>query len=64
MVGLGSILYGYHVSHVMRKKVQVSNDQEKALSERNFHSKNRGGKKTKLTITCRYLYLENIWLAE
>ena len=36
-------------------KVQVSNDQEKAQSERNSHSKYRGGK-TKLAI--RYLYLE------
>ena len=26
------------------KKVQVGNDQEKAESERNPHSKNRGGK--------------------
>ena len=40
------------------KKVQVGNDQEKAQSEKNSHSKNRGGKKTKLTI--RYLYHENI----
>ena len=38
-------------------KVQVGNDQEKVQSERNSHSKNRGGK-NKLTI--RYLYLENI----
>ena len=27
------------------EKVQVGNDQEKAQSERDFHSKNRGGKK-------------------
>ena len=27
------------------KKVQVGNDQEKAQSERIYHSKNRGGKK-------------------
>ena len=27
------------------KTVQVGNDQEKAQSERDFHSKNRGGKK-------------------
>ena len=27
------------------KKVQVGNDQEKAQSERNSHSKNQGGKK-------------------
>ena len=39
------------------KKVQAANDQEKAKSERNSHSKNLGGI-TKLTI--RYLYLENI----
>ena len=29
-----------------RKKVQVSKDQEKAQSEKDSHSKNRGGKKT------------------
>ena len=28
-----------------KKKVQVGNDQEKVQSERNSHSKNRGGKK-------------------
>ena len=27
-----------------RRKVHVGNDQEKAQSERDFHSKNRGGK--------------------
>ena len=32
------------------KKVQVGKDQEKAQSEKDSHSKNRGGKKTKLTI--------------
>ena len=37
------------------KKVQVGNDQEKAQLERNSHSKNQGGKKTKLTI--RYYIL-------
>ena len=37
------------------KKVQVGKDQEKAQSEKD--SKNRGGKKTKLTI--RHLYHEN-----
>ena len=31
-------------------KVQVGKDQEKAQPERDTHSKNRGGKKTKLTI--------------
>ena len=39
------------------KKVQVGKDQEKAQSEKDSHSKNRGGKKNKLTI--RYLYHEN-----
>ena len=34
-------------------KVQVGKDQEKAQSEKVSHSKNRGGKKNKLTI--RYL---------
>ena len=29
----------------MRKKVQIGNDQEKAQSEKDSHSKNRGGKK-------------------
>ena len=38
------------------RKVQVGKDQEKAQSERDSHSKNRGGKITKLTI--RYLYHE------
>ena len=40
-----------------KKKVQVGKDQEKAQSEKDSHSKNRGGK-TKLTI--RYLYHVNI----
>ena len=40
------------------KKVQVGKDQEKAQSEKDSHSKNRGGKKNKLTI--RYLYHETI----
>ena len=38
------------------KKVQVGKDQDKAQSEKDSHSKNRGGKKTKLTI--RYYYHE------
>ena len=29
----------------IHKKVQVGNDQEKAQSEKDSHSKNRGGKK-------------------
>ena len=32
----------------MYRKVQVSNDQEKAQSERNSHSKNRVGEKAKI----------------
>ena len=39
-------------------KVQVGKDQEKAQSEKDSHSKNRGEKKKQLTI--RYLYHENI----
>ena len=35
----------YFDSHAF-KKVQVGKDQEKAQSERDTHSKNRGGKKT------------------
>ena len=35
-------------------KVKVGNDKEMVHSERNYYSKKRGGKKTKLTI--RYLY--------
>ena len=40
------------------KKVQVGKDQEKAQSEQDSHSKNRGGKKPKLP--SRYLHHENI----
>ena len=39
------------------EKVQVGNEQEKAQSERNSHSKIRGGK---TILTIRHLYLENI----
>ena len=45
---------GVHVVHL----VQVGNAQEKVPSEKDSYSKNRGGKKTKLTIGC--LYHENI----
>ena len=41
---------------IIFKKVQVGKDQEKAQSERDSHSKNRGGEKTKLTI--KHLYHE------
>ena len=39
------------------KKVQVGNDQEKAQSEKDSHSENRGGKNKSII---RYLYHENI----
>ena len=32
-------------SNYVKKKVQVGKDQEKAQSEKDSHSKNRGGKK-------------------
>ena len=41
------------VLYTFSEKVQVGKDQEKAQSEKDSHSKNRGGKKLKLTI--RYL---------
>ena len=37
-------LYMFTV-HIMSEKVQVGKDQEKAQSEKDSHSKNRGGKK-------------------
>ena len=43
---------------VLKTTIKVGSDQEKAQSEKDSHSKNRGGKKTKLTI--RFLYHENI----
>ena len=43
-----------YISGYRWKKVQVGKDQEKAQSENDPHSKNRDGKKTKLTI--RYSY--------
>ena len=33
------------IENVIPKKVQVGKDQEKAQSEKDSHSKNRGGKK-------------------
>ena len=39
-------------------KEQVGKDQEKAQSEKDSHTKNRGGKKAKLTM--KHLYHENI----
>ena len=43
-------------SQIIYEKVQVGKDQEKTQSEKDSHSKNRSGKKNKLTI--RYLYHE------
>ena len=51
-----SIHFYCKIAQKVTKKVQVGKDQEKAQSEKDSHSKNRGGKKTKLTI--RYLYHE------
>ena len=36
----------FHSMSDSEKKVQVGKDQEKAQSEKDSHSKNRGGKKT------------------
>ena len=47
-----------HTHLLSYKKVQVGKDQEQVQSEKDSHSKNRDGKKTKLTI--KYLYHENI----
>ena len=41
----------------VKVKAKVGNDQEMAQSERNSHSKNRGGKDKP---TLRFLYEENI----
>ena len=51
-------IQGNEYADRLAKNVQVVKDQEKAQSEKDSHSKNRGGEKTKLTI--RYLYNENI----
>ena len=48
---------------MVKKKVQVGNDQEMAQSEGNSHSINRGWEKTKMTLN-RYLYQENISYTE
>ena len=41
-----NVLQAQLVMLTENKKVQVGKDQEKAQSERDSHSKNRGGKKT------------------
>ena len=43
----------FHLS-CLRKKVQVGKDQEKAQSEKDSHSKNRGGKKLNLQLPGTY----------
>ena len=45
-------------TYILYTKAQAGKDQEKAQPEKDPHSKNRGGKKTKVTI--RYLYHKNI----
>ena len=40
----GMVNQNYPPELQMNKKVQVGNDQEKAQSEKDSHSKNRGGK--------------------
>ena len=43
---LNFVLFAPYVRfHILVEKVQVGKDQEKAQSERDSHSKNRGGKK-------------------
>ena len=39
------------------RKVQVGTDQEKAQSEKDSHSKNRGGKKTKILAGLNRFYM-------
>ena len=51
-----SIIFYIDSNHPEEDEVQVGKDQEKVQSEKESHSKNRGGKKNKLTI--RYLYHE------
>ena len=43
------------------KKVQVGKDQEKAQSERDSHSKNRGGKNMKHIVSRMSSYFPNRW---
>ena len=59
-----------NLSLLHTKKVQVGKDQEKAQSERDFHSKNRGGKKqtnNQVLITMKHIvsrmssYFPNRW---
>ena len=43
-ISLKTIISNISVYYIKLKNVQVGNDQENAKSERNSHSKNRGGK--------------------
>ena len=40
-------IVGFPTSRLICKELQVGKDQEKAQSEKDSHSKNRGGKKPK-----------------
>ena len=40
--------YSRKIENLFHKKVQIGKDQEKAQSEKDSHSKNRGGKKLNL----------------
>ena len=53
MLSLGTIESASVISEPCYNEVQVGKDQEKAQSEKDSHSKNRGGK-------IRHLYHENI----
>ena len=44
-IGRESPIRQFSDTHIQFKKVQVGKDQEKAQSEKDSHSKNRGGKK-------------------
>ena len=51
MNSLGIILIHARFQRKTNQNVQVGKDQEKAQSEKDSHSKNRGGKKNKQTNT-------------
>ena len=46
--------------HKNKKKVQVGKDQEKAQSEKDSHSKNRGGKELKVYISQYYGHVKPV----
>ena len=45
LYNFGSLRQQEYMFEILNKKVQVGKDQEKAQSEKDSHSKNRGGKK-------------------